>query len=49
MFFDDKDDERFKNLMIFNIFGTNEEIGNAAPIIIVVAILAVIITCIIAC
>jgi len=39
---DDKNEERFKNFMIFKFYGTDEDVEKAAPIIAVIIVLALI-------
>jgi hypothetical protein len=38
-----KDDERLKNLLIFHVYGTDEEVSEAAPIVVILVIVVAII------
>lgn len=38
-----KDDEKLKNLVIFHVYGTDEELGQVAPIVVILVIVAAII------
>lgn len=37
------DDEKFKNLILFDFYGTDKELEELAPVIVIVAIIAIVV------
>lgn len=42
MFGNSEDDEKWRNLLVFGFYGTNEEYGKVAPIVLIATIIIVV-------